>query len=98
MVVPFAVDSCYEQPPFSHVNILTPMTQQPQVLVQQPQVLVQQPQMMVQQPQMMVQQPQMMVHQPVATQHMPPAYNPAQQPQQAQVVHATHVGQPQMKG
>ena len=46
MVIPFAIDSCYDQPRMPHVNIITHTTT---TYAQQPQVLVQQP-MMVQQP------------------------------------------------
>jgi hypothetical protein len=102
MVIPFTLDSCYDEPRalVQQVNLVNLQygAPQPQMVVQPQVVMMQQP-MMVQQPMMMQQQqqPMMMQQQPMA----PAAFNPAmqqQQQQQGQVVQATYAEQPQMKG
>jgi hypothetical protein len=96
MVIPFALDSCYEEPRAQNaqINIVT-YSQQPQLVVQYQQpMMVQQPPMMVQQQPMMMQQQPMMPQAAApqyAPQYAPPAFNPAQQ--QGQVIQATFVNE-----
>ena len=92
MVVPFMLDSCYEEEravmtQVNLVNIVAP----PSLVVIQPQPVMMQPQ-----PMMMQQQPMMMQQQPVMMQQ-PTAFNPVMQQGQGQVIQATFAGQPQMK-